>query len=322
MPSEDTPGLSKISVEWEPWQIAFSPDGQRAYVAMCDPASEAASKGRVSVIDAEVNSVVTDIDIGGPFFGILGGDLAITPEGRYLYVTGAHKVTVVNTTTNQVSAVIPTPDGFFSATGVAMAPDGNRAFVLAQRGDQAGAMLIVDTSTHSIIDQVTLSFDPFGVEISPAGDRVYVSHSSDAGVMIDLETKEKKWLSFPFEGAFWMAVALDGERAYVGRDHNDNVFVCNLSTDAVKTAVPTMRNIGDVVITPDGRRVYVAQGGGHGDEPNVMVIDTSTDELTCCPASWFNAQPRGMAITPDGRHAYVADSRHREVVIVPIPEPS
>ncbi|MFM9699318.1 YncE family protein [Streptomyces europaeiscabiei] len=320
MPQEDTQELTAISLEWEPWRIAFDPDGRRAYVATSNAGSEGGSKGRVSVIDTAAEAVVADIDLGTLFLGILGGDLAVTSDGRHLYVTGAREVTVIELTTNQVATRISLSEGLTLATGVAIAPDGSRAFVLAQGGGDAGAMCVIDTASQSIIHRIGLSFEPFGVELSPDGKRAYVSHLGDSGMLIDLATQNVEVLPFPFEGRFWMAITPDGKRAYVGRDHNDDLWVTELTTHSVTAVVPTMRNIGDVTITPDGGLVYVSQGGGHGDEPNVMVVDTDTEELTCCPVSWFNAQPRGMAITPDGKHAYVTDSRHRKVFVVPVPE--
>jgi YVTN family beta-propeller protein len=322
MPQEDTRQLSAISVDWEPWRIAFGPDGRRAYVATSNPDSDGGSSGRVSVIDAAAGAVIAEIDLGNLFLGILGGDVAVTPDGRHLYVTGARDtVTVIDTATNQVATRIPTPEGLTLTTGVAIAPDGSRAFVLVQGDGDAGGMCVIDTASQSISHTTTgLSFEPFGVDLSPDGKHAYVSHFGDSGMLIELAGQNAEVLPFPFEGRFWMAITPDGRRAYVGRDHNDDVFVTDLTTATVTATVPTLRNIADVTITPDGRLVYVSQGGGHGSEPNVMVVDTATDKVTCCPASWANAQPRGMAIAPDGKHAYVTDSHHRKVFVIPVPE--
>ncbi|MGW6574034.1 SMP-30/gluconolactonase/LRE family protein [Streptomyces sp. NPDC054945] len=273
------------------------------------------------MIDTAARAVVCDIDLGNPFFGILGGDLAVAPDGRHVYVTGDRDtITVIETAANEVAARIPTPNGFAIVTGVTFSHDGRQAFVLVQRGEDAGIMCVVDTAAQAITDQIGLSIWPFGVEISPDGKRVYVSHSADSGMVVDLTTQQTQVLPFPFEGQFWTAITPDGEHAYVGRSHNNDVWFADLVNGTTTTAFLTQRNIGDVVITPNGRRVYVSQGGGHGSEPNVMVVDTATNDVTCCPASWFNAQPRGMAITPDGKYVYVTDSRHRKVVIVPVPE--
>ncbi|MFE1290260.1 hypothetical protein [Streptomyces sp. NPDC058751] len=320
MPQEETREFTAVSLEREPWRIVLGPDGRRAYVATSNTGSEGGGEGRVSVIDTTTEAVVADIDLDALFLGILGGDLAVTPDDRHLYVTGAREVTVLDLATDRVAGTIPLPEGLTLATGVAIAPDGSRAFVLAQGGGEAGGMCVVDTASRSVIDRIGLSFEPFGIELGPDGKRAYVSHSGDSGMLIDLATRKAEVLPFPFEGGFRMAITPDGERAYVGRDHNDDLWVTELTAHSVTAVVPTMRNIGDVAITPDGGLVYVAQGGGHGDEPNVMVVDTTTQELTCCPVSWFDAQPRGMAIAPDGRHAYVTDSRHRKVFVVPVPE--
>ncbi|MGW1008403.1 YncE family protein [Streptomyces sp. NPDC002520] len=275
----------------------------------------------MSVIDTDTGAVIANIDLGDVFLGDLGGDIAVIPDGRHLYVSGGRKsVTVLDIATNQVAAKIALPEGLTPATGVAIAPDGRRAFVLVQKGEDGGEMCVIDTETQSITDRITgLSVEPFGLQISPDGKRAYVSHGGDSGMVIDLASQKVQVLPYPFEGPFWMAITPDSNRAYIGADQSD-LYVTDLTTEKGTDIFPTQRAIGGVAITPDGRRVYVSQGDGQGDGPNVMVIDTVTDKPTCCPASWYNARPRGMAITPDGKHVYVTDSRYRKVMVIPVPE--
>ena len=56
-----------------------------------------------------------------------------------------------------------------------------------------------------------------------------------------------------------------------------------------------------MAITPDGKRVYVAN---HGDG-TVSVITTATGAVSA-PIT-VGKRPDGVAMTPDGKHAYVAN---------------
>lgn len=183
-------------------------------------------------------------------------------------------------------------------------------------------MCVIDTASRTVDRLIRgLSFEPFGVDLTPDGHHAYVSHFGDSGMLVDLATGSAEVLPFPFEGAFRLAVTPDGTRGYVGRDHNDDLFATDLKTHAVTAVVPTTRNVADVIVTLDGRLVYASQSGGHGPGPNMMVIDAATARPACCPASWDNAQPRGMAVTPDGKSVYVTDSRLHKVLVVPVPDP-
>ncbi len=82
----------------------FSPDGKYLY---------GSGSGGVAVLDTATNEVVTTIPV------TVAG-LAITPDGRHLYVTdGVSSVAVIDTSTNKVSATI---SGVAGAGGIAMAP--------------------------------------------------------------------------------------------------------------------------------------------------------------------------------------------------------
>ena len=85
------------------------------------------------------------------------------------------------------------------------------------------------------------------------------------------------------------------------------VFSKQLHLDASETTDVRGNQPSDVVITPDGSRVYVTAMGTH----NVFVIDTETNVITDVIDLWeddyYGAWPFRMAITPDGTKIYVAN---------------
>jgi YVTN family beta-propeller protein len=61
---------------------------------------------------------------------------------------------------------------------------------------------------------------------------------------------------------------------------------------------------------PDGKRLYLSNGGDH----NVMVIDTATDQVTATIP--VGQRPWNMAITRDGAKLYVANGRSNSVSVI------
>jgi YVTN family beta-propeller protein len=82
------------------------------------------NNGTVSVIDTGTNppSVVATVTVGGAPAGV-----AVTPDGKHVYVTDAgNTVSVIETTGNAVMATITAGLDQF---GVAVTPDGKRVYV-------------------------------------------------------------------------------------------------------------------------------------------------------------------------------------------------
>src|ERR1700755_1382886 len=72
------------------------------------------------------------------------------------------------------------------------------------------------------------------------------------------------------------AQAASGPKAYVGIFKDNVVAVIDTSTNKVLSNIPIPAGPHGLVITPDGRWVYVSSDG----DSKVSVIDTNTDTVT------------------------------------------
>ena len=104
----------------------------------------------VSVIDTATNIVVATIPVAGVGGAGVGG-VAVTPDGKYAYVTGyigpgSASVSVIDTTTNTVVATV----NQIAPLAVAITPDGKHAYVT--NGD--GTVSVIDTPTNLVVATV------------------------------------------------------------------------------------------------------------------------------------------------------------------------
>ncbi len=89
-------------------------------------------------------------------------------------------------------------------------------------------------------------------------------------------------------------------KAYVGLFKDNAVAVLDTSSNQVTKTIPVPTGPHGIVITPDGRWVYVSSDGAS----TVSVIDTNTDRVT--NSIEVGQTPHGLAITPDGGMVLVA----------------
>jgi YVTN family beta-propeller protein len=155
-----------------PGDVVFSPDGARAYIAETpNPGPPAAA---VAVVNTANNSLIGS-PITVPAAG--GSGMAITPDGRHIYVTTAanDSVTVIDTATNSaVGGQISVGD---NPRDIAITPDGRRAYVINGLSNNVS---IIDTASNSVVATIPVGSFPREATVTPDGGRVIVT--SDAGL--------------------------------------------------------------------------------------------------------------------------------------------
>jgi serine/threonine-protein kinase len=192
-------------------------------------------------------------------------DIAVAPDGR-VYVAQSDQsggsVEVLDPARAAVAGVVGL--GGTGLTSVATTPDSRHVLATTFRGSPE-KVVVIDTATNSVSASISLPPDA-----DPRG----------------------------------MVVAPDGKRAYL-RNFSKSVLVVDTLTNAVVDTMPVDCNggsIGDLAISPDGHRLYVACWAPGG----LRVLDTRTKAVLAVNS----AVPGSLTIaaSPDDGTLLVGDS--------------
>jgi YVTN family beta-propeller protein len=108
--------------------------------------------------------------------------VAVSPDGRSVYVPSSGGVSVIGTATNTVTATIPISIGG-GPGGVAVSPDGRSVYVA--NGFPA-SVSVISTATDTVTATIGISNGsaPAGVAVTPNGRSVYVANSGAGNVSV------------------------------------------------------------------------------------------------------------------------------------------
>jgi YVTN family beta-propeller protein len=108
----------------------------------------------------------------------------------------------------------------------------------------------------------------------------------------------------------WLTEATAAPKAYVGLFKDNAIAVLDTGTNRLQGTIPVPQGPHGIVMTPDGRKVYVSSDG----TSTVSVIDTQTDKIV--RSIEVGSNPHGLAITPDGRQVLVGAFGTNQVLLI------
>jgi len=152
----------------------LSPDNTKLYVPGLNLTT---LDTEIWVVDSATGTVLQTAII--PVISV-DSQIAITPDGQYVYVTGglpATDVYQIHTTTLSVNLVSVGMFSFDRPIGVTIDQNGQFAYV-ANFDALASSVDVIDIASNSIIAQIVSPFisSPFGIAIAPDGAFVYVAN--------------------------------------------------------------------------------------------------------------------------------------------------
>jgi YVTN family beta-propeller protein len=236
----------------------------------------------------------------------------------YVAHSQSHSLSVIHLPADKTVAAIQIGNSSFGdlnhtpsyPTGVAVTPDGSRAYVT----DAVQYVRVVDTPSNSVIATIAAGSDPEAIVISPDGTTAYVTSITSmnppslASVEV-IDTASNSLtatisignvLSALLSG---IAISPDGTRVYVSNNDGGQIWAIDTASKQVVATISTaVLGFVGVSISPDGSRLYAASVG---NPSAVDVVDTKTNAVVTSIALPGSDVPTRIALTPDGSHVYV-----------------
>jgi YVTN family beta-propeller protein len=256
--------------------------------------------GSVAVLDTVTSQVLDTVPVSAP------DGLAITPDGKKLYVSSGDTGTVRVIATDDDSVVASIEVGAKPA-GLALTPDGRR--LVASVGG-AGQAVIIDTSSDAVLKRVSVA-QAHASCISDDGRLAYVGSQAagaPAVVVVDI-AGEAPPASLRVDRSPRMLACAPG-KIYFTAVGLDAVEVIDPSTGALATPIPSGGSPHDVRATPDGKlELVVSQTAG-----DLELIDPATSTVVARVPT--GKLPHWITVSRDGALAYVTNEGDNDIAVV------
>ncbi|MEO8510719.1 MAG: hypothetical protein ABI534_05700 [Chloroflexota bacterium] len=278
------------------------------------------------LIDPEIGEI-DRIEVGPAPWGV-----AVAPDGL-AYIATADGVAVVDVPARETVATIPyvtpplndqTAGGEYrrGGFGIAVSPDGLRAYVGVSRFPRPGAIDVIELETRAVVASAPAGIRQFDMVVSADGDEVYaINHDSFDITVVDTATFEARTLAaapLGSEGGFasWSKphyAVLSGDRTLLMAYKGVILFEVNPRSGAtVQTPLRSGTHSQGVELTPDGTRLLVV-----GDGPDDTSLAPPSLEIVDLPAGSSRVVPldgshNDVAVSADGRYAFVTGGSSRD----------
>ncbi len=202
---------------------------------------------------------------------------------------------------------------YLGPTAVAVSPGAERMYVACADARQ---VLWVTLPQGEVERRVAVPAEPTGLVLSPDGQQLFVTCAASQSPILQISVESGEVTRTLVGGHTACSPLLDraGDKLFVCNRFSNDVTVYRVSTGAELARVRVPREPVAVALTPDERRLVVANHLPHRSsdpelEENVNVVvtlvDTATYETTDIELFRGASSVRGMCVTPDGRFALV-----------------
>jgi YVTN family beta-propeller protein len=255
----------------------------------------------VAVLDAVDLTVLKRTTVG-----VNPRGLAVTPDGKFLYVTNFSSASVSIIDTDRFREIDTVPVGK-DPCDIAITPDGAFAYVVDGHPSTGGnTVSVIETATNTVVATIPVGWAPRGIAITPDGGRVLVTNYSSNSVSVIATATNTVVHTIPvWTAPIDVEITPDGSRAYVSNAGSNTgiIYVIDLAGYGVIRTIPLATRPRRLDVTPDGSSVYIAACTFPTSVCDVVVLDTATETVAgTIPmgSGWIS----DLAVTPDGTSVF------------------
>ncbi|MEO7434633.1 MAG: beta-propeller fold lactonase family protein [Candidatus Binatia bacterium] len=240
-----------VGVDGEPFAIAVTPDGRRAY--SIDLRGE-----EIAVVDTAQAKQTNRISLGSVRRPGRRPSAVASADGQRIFVGEATQdhLVVIRTDSDRVEKEIFLD---FHPNDVAVTGDNRFVYVVGCRlACTDGTLLIIETAGFTTVSKIALASVPTALAITPNGRRAYVANGLDATVSaVDLVTQNTIDTIPVGPQPVGIAVSADGRAIYVTSFANDQLSAISTVSNTVVATAPIGDSPRAIVVSRDGRRAFV-----------------------------------------------------------------
>jgi YVTN family beta-propeller protein len=289
-----------------PANSALSPDGAHILVV-----NSGAGVQSVQVVDSLSHSVQQTISYYAPHSAFIG--VAYSSDGAQAYVAGGGENVVHTFSVGGDGALTATGDVTLGTvapvtsqnpypTGLSVSPDGKTVYVA---NAQANTIALIDTASHSVTGTIPVGTAPYTTIASPTTKYVWVSNWGSATLSVVDPTTKAVVATVPVGNHPSAMTATPNGMLYVSDSNSDAVSIVNMQTmsEVRRLSVvplpdaPLSSSPQGLAVSPDGRRLYVADAGDNDIAVFALHPDGSGAEFQgWIPTAWY---PTSVQVSAD-----------------------
>lgn len=298
-------------------QQPAAPTGYRVFVT-----SEVS--GDLTIIDSSNLEVAATVHLGKRPRGIHA-----SPDGKLLYIAlsgspiggpgvdestlpppdkSADGIGVFDIAQNKIVQMI---QGGSDPENFAVSKDGKWIYVSNE--DDSGVSFI-DLAAGKLTQTIKTGDEPEGVSLTADGKTIYSTAEADGTVSVIDADARKLIKTFKVGRRPRNVVFLDAQHGYVNAENDGTVgmldLVKNEMTGAITLGTPGEIKPMGMVLSPDGKKLYVSTGRGK----KVFVIDTTTNQVVT--SFEVGQRPWGIGLSPDGKTLFTANGPGQDVAVI------
>lgn len=240
--------------------------------------------------------------------GLTSGGIAVSPDGKYLYVTRTgNRLSVIDIKQEKEINNIIVKD---EPVGVKLSRKGDKIFVLNRKGN---SITVIDRESQMLLAHIPAGKEPVDAVI--AGEELYVcNYSSNDISVIDLNSN-KLVKTIPVERRP-VAIAFNSmvQKLYVANSASETVSVIDIKNKKVISTITTPGFARDITVYPDEKLVCVVIP----ETKSILLIDPVQNRIT--GELLVKKNVASINFSSDGKYFYIcspamAENQQSEIIV-------